>query len=259
MISRRAAIQLAIAASMASRSALADPIPVVAAATDLTEALPLVAGAFQKRTGKAVRLVFGPTHVLTQQIRRGGGDYEVFLAADEAYVHELDRAGLTLNSGALYGIGRLALYVPRSSKVRLDPRLRDLGAAAADGRLQRLAVLSSNGPYGRATRDALTRARLWLPLQPKLALAETAAQLAQMVTSGSAQAGLVPLAVALAPRVHAAGAHVLIADTAHRPLRQRAVVLKGASQTAEAFYRFLRDPEARAILRRHGFTLPGGR
>ncbi|HEY8616218.1 molybdate ABC transporter substrate-binding protein [Phenylobacterium sp.] len=259
MTSRRAILKLALAAAVAPRAAAAQAVATVAAASDLSEALPLVAAAFQRRTGRAVRIVYGPTHVFTQQIQKDTGRYELFLAADESYVRQLEKVGLTANTGALYGIGRLCLYVPNGSKVRLDGRLRDLGAATRDGRLQKLALFSTNGPYGRASREALTRARIWMPVQPKVALAENANQMVQLATSPGVQAALLPLSVAIMPRLRAAGAYILVPDTYHRPLRHRAVLLKGAGATAEAFYRFLRDPEARAIMRQHGFNLPGGR
>ncbi|WP_374468704.1 molybdate ABC transporter substrate-binding protein [Phenylobacterium sp.] len=259
MTSRRAVLQLASAALLAPHAVLAQAAPQVAAASDLSEALPLVVAAFQKQTGRSVRIVYGPTHVVAQQIQKGGTRYEMFLAADESYVQELEKAGLTADSGALYGIGRLCLFVPKGSKVRLDARLRDLGVAAKDGRLQRLALFSTNGPYGRASRDALSRAKVWMPLQPRVALAENSSQMVQLITSGASQAAVIPLSIASMSRAQAAGAYVLVPQTYHRPIRQRAVLLRGASATAESFYRFLRSPEARAIMRRYGFTLPGGR
>lgn len=259
MTSRRAALQMAVAAALAPRSVVAQPVPQVAAAADLGDALPLVIAAYQKRTGRSVRALYGPSAGFARQIQSGEKKFELFMASDESYVDQLDKAGLTANSGALYGIGRLCLFVPKASKVRLDARLRDLGAAADDGRLQKLALFTTNGPYGRASRDALTKAKLWMPLQAKVSLVETTTQMVQVVTSGGVQAALLPLSIAVIPKVQAAGAYVLVPETAHKPMRQRAVVLKGASAGAETFYRFLRDPEARAILKTHGFRLPGGR
>ena len=260
MLSRRAALQLAIAATLAPRTTHAQPVPSVAAAADLSDALPAVATAFQKRTGKSVRLVFGPTAALARQIEKGGGAYELLLASDETYVQQLERAGRTANSGALYGVGRIGLFLPKGSKIRADGRLRDLGAAAKDGRLQRLAILNpTGGPYGLAAKEALTRARVWTQVRGKLSLGETLGQTTQHITSGAVQAAVIPMTLARTPKIEAAGGFTLVPADWHHPLRQRAVLLKDGGQTAEAFYRFLRDPEARAVFRRHGFVLPGGR
>jgi molybdate transport system substrate-binding protein len=35
------------------------------------------------------------------------------------------------------------------------------------------------------------------------------------------------------------------------------VLLKGAGETAQAFYEYVQQPAARAIFRRYGFVLPG--
>lgn len=260
MQSRRAALQLAIAAALAPRATHAQSAPAVAAAADLSDALPMVAAAFQKRTGKSVRLVFGPTAALARQIEKGGTAYELLLASDESYVQGLERAGRTANSGALYGIGRIGLFLPKGSKIRSDGRLRDLGAAAKDGRLQRLGILNpTGGPYGQAAKEALTRARVWTNVRAKLTLGETLGQASQHILSGSVQAAIIPMTLARNPKIDGAGTFSLIPAEWHHPLRQRAVLLKEGGQTAEAFYRFLRDPEARALFRRYGFVLPGGR
>lgn len=260
MQSRRAALQLAIAAALAPRTADAQAIPSVAAAADLSDALPLVAAAFNKRTGKSVRLVFGPTAALARQIEKGGTAYEVLMASDESYVQRLESGGLTANSGALYGIGRIGLFLPKGSKIRADGRLRDLGAAAKDGRLERLGILNpAGGPYGQAAKEALTRARVWSEVRGKLTLGETIGQATQHIVSGAVQAAIIPMTLARSPKIEGAGTFSLVPADWHHPLRQRAVLLKDAGQTAEAFYRFLRHPEARAVFRRHGFVLPGGR
>lgn len=260
MRSRRAALQLAFAAALAPRVTHAQSAPAVAAAADLSDALPVVAAAFHKRTGKSVRLVFGPTAALANQIERGGTAYELLLASDETYVQRLERAGRTANSGALYGIGRLGLFLPKGSRIRADGRLRDLGAAAKDGRLQRLGILNpTGGPYGLAAKEALTRARVWTNVRGKLALGETLPQTTQHITTGAVQAAIIPMTLARSPKIEAAGTFSLVPAEWHHALRQRAVLLKDGGQTAEAFYRFLRDPEARAVFRRYGFVLPGGR
>ncbi len=50
---------------------------------------------------------------------------------------------------------------------------------------------------------------------------------------------------------------MLIPESRHEPLRQRAVLLKRSGDTARAFYRFLREPVAREVFARYGYALPG--
>jgi molybdate transport system substrate-binding protein len=103
----------------------------------------------------------------------------------------------------------------------------------------------------------MQKAGVWAAVQPRLVLGENVAQATQFATSGSAQGGIIPLSLALTPAVRAAGAFVLIDASAHAPLRQRMVLIKGASTTAREFYAFLQAPPARAIFKRYGFVVPG--
>lgn len=233
--------------------------PIVAAAADLNAALPEVARLFTQKTGQPVRLTFGSSGSFTQQIQNGA-PFQVFLSADEAYVQRLVTGGKTDGVGALYGTGRIGLFLPKGSRIRADAGLRDLGAAVRDGRLQWFALANpEHAPYGRAAQEALQSFGLWDAIRPKLVLGENVAQATQFATSGSAQGGIIPLSLALTPQVRAAGTFTLIDATRHKPLRQRAVVLKGASPTARAFYDFLQSQEARGVLKRYGFVLPGER
>lgn len=229
----------------------------VAAASDLQAALPEVAAAFRRRTGHDVRLTFGSSGSFTQQILNGA-PYQVFLSADEAYVQRLHAAGRTRDAGVLYAVGRIGVFTPRRSRVKADERMADLAAALRDGRLQKLAIANpAHAPYGRAAREALQRAGLWAAAEPRLVLGENASQATQFAVSGAAQAGIIPLSLALTPQVKAAGRFALIPADRHAPLRQRAVALRGAGAAAGAFYAFLQGAEARAILARFGFSLPG--
>lgn len=237
-------------------AACARGAPTVAAASDLQAALPEVAEAFRARSGRSVRLVFGSSGSFTQQIQNGA-PYEVFLSADEGYVRTLQAAGRTEGGGALYAVGRIGIFTPKGSPVRADAGLRDLGAALRDGRLRKLAIANpAHAPYGRAAREALQRTGLWAAAEPRLVLGENVSQATQFATSGAAEAGLIPLSLATTPQVTAAGRFVLLPAGWHAPLRQRAVVLKGAGPTGRDFYAFLQGPEARGILARHGFSLP---
>jgi len=136
--------------------------------------------------------------------------------------------------------------------------LADLRQALADGRLVKLAIANpEHAPYGRAAMEALKSAGLWPAVEPKLVLGENVSQAAQFAASGSTQAGIFALSLALAPNFRDAGSYVPIPEALHRPLRQRMVLLSKAGATARAFYAFSQGPVARAIFRRYGFLLPG--
>lgn len=228
----------------------------VAAASDLQFALTPLADAFTAATGKPVKLVFGSSGTLTSQMLRGA-PFHVFLSADEALVFKLADAGLTVDRGQLYAIGRLGLFVPRGSPLRADGSLADLRAVLQSGRLGKFAIANpEHAPYGARAREALQHAGLWEAIQPHLVLGENVSQAAQFAVSGGAQGGLIALSLMRSPALAGNGDFALVPDTWHQPLRQRLVQMKAAPAAAAAFMDYLSTPAARASLAHAGFQLP---
>jgi molybdate transport system substrate-binding protein len=242
----------------AGAPARAAEVPAIAAAADLNFALTELAAQFTKDTGKTLKLTFGSSGNFTTQIQQGA-PFEMFLSADESYVQTLAAAGKTEGGGDLYAIGRLALFAAKGSPVTPDAGFRDLRKALADGRLKALAIANpDHAPYGRAAREALIHEKLWDAAQPRLVLGENASQATQFATTGSAQLGLIPYALALAPAVSSQGTYVLVPAGWHQPLRQRMVLIKSAGETTRAFYAYLKTAKAKATLAKYGFALPAG-
>jgi molybdate transport system substrate-binding protein len=98
---------------------------------------------------------------------------------------------------------------------------------------------------------------LWEEIKDRLVLGENVSQATQFATSGATQGGIIAYSLALSPDVSKLGTYTLIPDNWHEPLRQRMVLIKGAGETAQAFYAFMQGASARAIMRRYGFALPG--
>lgn len=237
--------------------AAAQEAPNIAAASDLQFALTEVASAFRARTGLEVNLAFGSSGNFARQIRQGA-PFELFLSADELFVSELAEAGLTVDDGALYAIGRIALIVPHGSPLKADGALRDLAAGLRDGRVRKFAIANpEHAPYGRRAEEALRHAGLWDQVKDRLVLGENVSQAAQFATSGGAEGGIIANSLALSPNVSELGAFALIPEDWHEPLRQRMVLIKGAGDGALNFYEFVQSPPAREIMKRYGFVLPG--
>jgi len=228
--------------------------PVVAAAANLNFALEEVAERFA-RTGERVELVFGASGTLTRQIQ-DGAPFEVFLAADEEFPNQLAAAGLTRDAGEVYATGQLALFAPRGSPLKVDERLDGLARLLKSGGVDRFAIANPEvAPYGRAAEAVLKKHGLWDALRPHLVLGDTIAQAARFATTGNTVGGLVAYSLVLSD-LRSRGTYVVIPPADHPPLRQRMVLLNRAGPVAERFYRYMRQPEARAILQQHGFTVP---
>lgn len=251
-----AALLLAVLAAGAA-PARAEDTPAIAAASDLQFALPEVAAAFEAKTGREVRLSFGSSGNFFRQIRQGA-PFQMFLSADEAFVQRLADAGRTADEGTLYAVGRIVLIVPHGSPLAADGTLNDLAAALKDGRLKKFAIANpEHAPYGRAAEQALRNAGLWDEIESRLVHGENVSQAAQFALSGNTDGGIVAYSLALSPEVRARGTFAPIPEAAHQPLRQRMVLLDRGNETARIFYAFMQEEEARAIMRRYGFVLPG--
>ncbi|HCR1517620.1 TPA: molybdate ABC transporter substrate-binding protein [Pseudomonas aeruginosa] len=230
--------------------------PVVAAAADLQFALEEVHQQFKADTGQSLRLVFGSSGNFYRQISEGA-PFQLYFSADEEYVQKLHEAGKTEDEGALYAVGRIVLMVPNGSPLKADEQLADLRAALADGRLKKFAIANpEHAPYGRRAEEALKHVGVWTDIQDKLVLGENVAQAAQFATSANAQGGIIAYSLVLSPNMAKRGQYALIPSEWHEPLKQRMVLIKGADATSQAFYRYLQEPAARAILARYGFVLP---
>lgn len=258
MLTRRRVMAALAAFGIATAPAMAQDMPVIAAASDLQFAVTEIAEAFTAETGLQVRLSFGSTGNFARQIREGA-PFEVFMAADESFVAALQDEGLTRDAGDLYALGRIVVMVPNASPLVADGRLDTLARMLADGQITRFAIANpDHAPYGMRAREALITKGIWNDLQPHLVLGENVSQAAQFALSGNAEGGIIAYSLARAPEVGPRGTYELIPEDWHEPLRQRMVLLNNAGDVAKAFYAYINEPTARAIMARHGFDLPDG-
>jgi molybdate transport system substrate-binding protein len=227
----------------------------IAAAADLRFALDEVVQAFgREMPGVRVEVIYGSSGKLTTQILNGA-PFDVFLSADIAFAQELQSAGQAATTPRLYGVGRLVSW-------SLDPTLGRLGLdnLVRAPQLRRLAIANpEHAPYGRRAIEALTTRGLLEAVRPRLVFAENIAQAAQFVESGAAQAGLVAYSLVLSPALAGKGAWEMVPEHWHQPLQQAFVVTRRGAldPRARAFAEMLEGPAGRAVLRRHGFALPG--
>lgn len=241
--------------SVSGRSGSAAPVRVLAA-SDLKFALTRIAARYQKKTGQAVDVTFGASGNMARQIQQGL-PADLYMSADEAFVLQLARAGLTQrgDAGVLYALGRVALYVAPGSTISLDGRLQ--GVRDQWPLVQKFALANpEHAPYGRAAREALQSLKMWDMVQSRLVLGENVAQATQYVSTGAAQVGITALSLVMAPELQGQGQFLVLPPDLHAPLRQRMVLLDKASVAATAFYTYLQRAPVRALLAEHGFGSP---
>ena len=235
------------------RSSAENP-PVIAAASSLRFVLQDVAEVFTRETGLRVRLSYGSSGNIARQIAQGA-PYQLFLSADETYVHDLAAAGWTVDGGRLYAYGRIVLFVAEGSALNQVDFPDGYGAVFKKPGVYRFAIANPvHAPYGRAARPALSHAKLWTILEPSLLYGENVAQAGQFAASGSADGGIIAQSVALALASFGKGSYQPIPADWHGPLGQRMVLIKGAGETAQKFYAFMNGEKARELLEQYGFV-----
>ncbi len=225
----------------------------VAAAADLTPAFEELGALFTRQTGIGVTFSFGSTGQLTQQIEQGA-PVDVFAAANQSYINELEQAGLVIpDTIALYAQGRLTIWTRADSPLTFAS-LDDLTQET----VKRIAIANpEHAPYGVAAREALISAGLWDALQPRLILGENVAQTMQYAETGNVDVALAALSLSVA--AGDGGRFVLIPGELHNPLNQALAVVSSTRHEAQArqFAVFVNSEAGREIMRRYGFILPG--
>jgi molybdate transport system substrate-binding protein len=228
----------------------------IAAAADLSSALKDIADGYEKKTGTKVRLSFGASGALTQQIQNGA-PFDMFFSADMDYPRQLVAGGQADGASLYeYAVGKLVLWAPSNSpldvehkgmQVLLDPSVKKIAVANPE-----------HAPYGRAAVATLKHFGLYDQLSAKLVLGESISQAAQFAESGNAQAGFVALAHAVAPSMQGKGKFWVVPAETYPALAQGVAVMSHAThkEEAAAFEEYIKTKEATDVLKRYGFTLP---
>lgn len=228
----------------------------IAVASSLQFVMPEIVAAFKQKAGYAPRITYGSSGNFRRQISQGA-PFQLFMSADEFYVKALNELGLTIDSGQVYALGRLAVVVPKNSPIALTEDWAFVSDAIEKGKLDHFAIANpDHAPYGRAARETLQTLGLWTRMKPFLVKGENASQAMQFALSGSSQGGLLPLALAKSPAITATSRVLEISSSLHKPIRQRMVLLKGAGARANAFYQFIISEEAKDIFRAYGYEIP---
>jgi molybdate transport system substrate-binding protein len=222
----------------------------VAAASDLQAVLPEIIAKFRAADPIDVTPVYGASGQLARQIEQGA-PYDVFLAANRAYVNVLAAQGvIEPDSVRSYAHGVLVLVVNRESGVPIQD-LADLVRPEA----KKVAIANpAVAPYGQAARQALERAKLAEPVGPKLVQAESVRQALQYVATGNAEAGLVAHSVSKVPEVRVIDIDPGLYDPVIQGLG--VVARSGQVQAARRFAAFLMGKEGQATLASFGFRPP---
>ncbi|TWT89812.1 Molybdate-binding periplasmic protein precursor [Pseudobythopirellula maris] len=243
----------------------------VFAAASTTDALGEVIERYESLCGVRVRVNFGASSTLAQQLLQGAGA-DVFLSASPDWAEAIDDAGLAAERRPVVGNRLVVVAVTLDATPLAPPGAGDALAWLASPAVRRVAIADPEAvPAGVYARRAFEAAGNWERVRQKLLVGSHVRQVLAYVDQGGAEAGLVyatDAAVSPALRVVAAVDQELTG-----PIRYEAVLLHGGNadphehsslgqggggrEGAERFFEFLFTAEAQAVFRRHGFTPAG--
>jgi molybdate transport system substrate-binding protein len=226
----------------------------VAVASNFTNPMTDIAAAFEKATGYSANLSFGSSGKFVAQLENGA-PFEVFLSADANSPKKLQQDGFTVSGSQFtYAVGKLVLWSATPGLVDEQGKILSAGGfkhlALADPKL---------APYGAAAVEVLQQLGVFSTLQPLFVQGENIAQTQQFISTGNAELGFVALSQVIDNGKIATGSGWIIPDNLHSPILQDAVLLKKGAENpaALALLKFLKSPQAQAIIRQYGYSILG--
>ena len=246
----------AIAVACGPRAAPAKTVR-IAAAADLRFALDELTASFKRaHPDLDLAVSYGSSGSFFAQLLNRA-PFDVFLSADVDYPRQLAARGLTLpGSEFTYAVGHIVLWTPAGAPVDVT---RSGMNVLVDPRVGHIAIANPEyAPYGRAAVAAMRTVGVYERVAAKLVFGENVSQALQFVQSGAADVGIIALSVALSPPVRHDGRFFEVPPESYPPIEQGGAILKWAdAEPARQFRSFITGTDARAVLKRYGFFLPG--
>lgn len=235
---------------LGSATALAETRPVTLfAASSMTNAVDEIVARYQQLHAATVLTSYAASSSLARQIA-AGAPADIYISANQRWMDYLEqqqallpdsRQPLTGNQLVLIG----GLTAPPMALADLPQRLQYERLAVAD---------PDHVPAGIYTRQALQSLALWQGLQSRLASAQNVRVALLLVERGEAPLGIVYNTDALlSDKVQILRK---IPGDLHTPIIYPIARTRSNHPESEALWRFFMGPEARAILRKYGFTAP---
>ena len=111
-----------------------------------------------------------------------------------------------------------------------------------------------------STVPAMRKENVYDKIKDKFVLGENISQTASFVVSGSADAGILALSLALSPNMKDRGRYVEVPDNDYPPIEQACVILNSSKnkETARQFLSFIKTPAVSDALKRYGFDVDTG-
>ncbi len=238
-----------------SQSSIAADQVAIAVASNFSVPMRSIIQEFESASGHSVRVSFASTGKLYAQIINGA-PFDILLSADQAAPKKMLDSGVALTgTRRSYAIGQLVLWSNDGPE-----------AYSAQERLIRksfnkVAIANPRfAPYGLAAAQVLEKLQLTNETPHALVYGENIAQVYQFVKTANADLGFIAASQIVGQQLPKRVKFWLVPQSLHEPITQDMVLLarsKGNS-AARSFFAFMQTEQVEAIIKRHGYRVPGG-
>jgi len=197
-----------------------------------------------------VQVTLGSSGKLTAQIKNGA-PYQLFMSANMRYPKSLYTDKIAITKPKVYAQGGLAFL---SSKKRDFSKGINL---LKDKKISKIAIANpKTAPYGKATLEALTNAKIYNDIKSKIVYGESISQTLTF-TLRATDIGIVAKSLLFSPRMakFKKGINWSELDSSlYTPISQGIVMLKD-NRDVELFYNFILSQKAKKILKNFGYIV----
>lgn len=227
----------------------------IAVAANVSYAIEDLIKEFNKQNpGTKVRVTLGSSGKLTAQIKNGA-PYQLFMAANMKYPENLDKDGLSATKPLIYAQGSLAILSAKKQDFSKEIEIVN------DNKIEKIAIANpKTAPYGKATVEALTNAKLYEGVEKKFVYAESISQTVSF-TITAAQLGFIAKSSLYSDKMKKYKEGINWTDVdpkLYTPINQGIIILKSAKDNKEvkAFYDFILSQKAKKIFKEFGYLVP---
>ena len=223
----------------------------ISAAASLTDALTEIQSEYAKESKAVLRLNYGASGTLQQQIAQGA-PCDLFFSASKVNMDRLEEAGLIVAESRKDVLGNTLSLIAAAEK---KDEIKSYDALTADI-VRRIAIgMPDLVPAGRYADQSLKKLNIWDRIQEKIILAKDVKQVLEYVDSGNVDCGIVYKTDAMLMKK---GKVVMdLPGDSHDPIVYPAALIRDSahSEAAARFYDFLLTDYSKDVFEKYGFTV----
>lgn len=162
---------------------------VIAAASSYNPLLDEIGKEFKKEYGYEIKVTYGATGDLVDQIKNGA-PFNIIISADKENIEKLENYGLVdKNTITNFAKGSIGLGVRKDTNIKIND-LEDL----KNNNISKIAIANpETAPYGKMAKVALENARVYENIKDKLVYGKNISEVPTFIETKNVEVGIIPI------------------------------------------------------------------